>query len=621
MPQLSQLKGASRNLTQVVAPDVRTLVELLEIRAREGGLREQCAHIWVEQGREDRETGFDELWHRSKVVAQSLIDGGMKRGDRVMIMVYSGEDFAACFFGVLIAGGVCVPAEPPFFLHKVDAFVERFSKVVESSGSRFVIAASGARLVAEGLAHRVACVESVLSPKELMSSGTMILDSKIESKPNDIAFLQYTSGSTGEPKGIAISHRCVMANVHAIGDSLGARQDEVTVSWLPLFHDMGLIGCLLTAMYWGTPLVLITPQHFVKRPEVWLQAISKYKGTVSPAPNFAYRLCSKLSDDRLQDIDLSSWRSAMNGAEAVCSKTIKQFEDRFGSMGFRQESTLPVYGLAESTLAVSFPPQGRSAPVLTFDTLSLGKGLLVEAAENMASQRVTRMVSVGMPVMGLEVRVVSNTGLLVDCGVVGELQVRGDSVMEGSWQQQGVSRSRLIDGWLPTGDLAGIYDGEIYIVGREKDLIIQGGRNIYPEDIEAAIREVSTVRKGGVVVFSSPRDEHGESVEEIVAIVEVDKGGELRGLADEIAQSVQSKTGSTLDDIVLVPPKTVLKTSSGKIQRGKNRQRYISGELNNSGKSFWKIGTTLTPLVLDSLWSRGRTRVRRFFTAAEGGEE
>jgi acyl-CoA synthetase (AMP-forming)/AMP-acid ligase II len=536
-------------------------------------------------------------------------------------MIYSGEDFAACFFGVLIAGGVCVPAEPPFFLHKVEAFVERFSKVVESSGSRFVVAANGARLVAEGLSRKVTSVQSVVSPSELMSSEQLIDDSDIHSSPSEIAFLQYTSGSTGEPKGIAISHRCVISNVHAIGDALGARPDEVTVSWLPLFHDMGLIGCLLTAMYWGTPLVMITPQHFVKRPEIWLQAITKYRGTVSPAPNFAYRLCSKLPDESVNGIDLSSWRSAMNGAEAVCSKTIEEFENRFRSMGFREEATLPVYGLAESTLAVSFPPQGRRAPVVMFDTDSLGRGHLVEVDEQTEGQLVTQMVSVGMPVMGLEVKVVMPNGISAAAGEIGELFIRGGSVMEGVWLDQAVSQSNMFEGWLPTGDLAGIHRDEIFIVGRQKDLIIQSGRNIYPEDIEGAIREVSSIRKGGVVVFSAPSSEGGDSDERIVAIVEVDKRGDSKDLAAEIAQSVQSKTGSTLDDIVLVPPKTVCKTSSGKVRRGENRERYISGELNQSSSSLWKIGTTVTPLVLDSLWSRGRTRVRQFFSVTKGGEE
>jgi len=557
------------------------------------------------------------MWERSRRVAKALIDRGLRRGDRVILMVYSGEDFAACFFGVLIAGGICVPAEPPFFLHKVQTFVDRFSKVVESSGSRFVIAAKGARLVAEGLAAKVACVESVLSPKELIKSPDLVSDSAITNLSDEVAFLQYTSGSTGDPKGIAISHRAVLSNVHAIGDALGAQKNEVTVSWLPLFHDMGLIGCLLTSMYWGTPLVLITPQHFVKSPDVWLKAISKYKGTVSPAPNFAYRLCSKLPEEKLDGVDLSSWRSAMNGAEAVCSKTISEFESRFAARGFRGESTLPVYGLAESTLAVSFPPQDRLAPVVAFDSQALGASMLVEVDNRSSVEHITEMVSVGTPLKDLEIKILKSDGSVAEAGEVGELFIKGGAVMEGVWLDQGVSKQSLIDGWLATGDLAGIHRGEIFIVGRVKDLIIQSGRNIYPEDIEGAIREVSAVRKGGVVVFSAPDEDSGTSDERIVALVEVDNGAEVEDLAGVIAQSVQSITGSTLDEIVLVPPRTVSKTSSGKVRRGDNRERYISGELGGSGRGLWNIGSTVAPLVLGSLWVRGRTRVRQFFSNDE----
>jgi acyl-CoA synthetase (AMP-forming)/AMP-acid ligase II len=256
-----------------------------------------------------------------------------------------------------------------------------------------------------------------------------------------------------------------------------------------------------------------------------------------------------------------------------------------------------------------------------FDTDSLAEGRMVEVREQAEGQLVTEMVSVGMPVMGLEVKIVVNGGVTGECGEIGELFVRGGSVMEGVWRDHEVSRSTLLEGWLPTGDLAGIHNGEIFIVGRQKDLIIQSGRNIYPEDIESAIREVPMVRKGGVVVFSVPSDEEGDIDEKIVALVEVKNGEAAKDLAAVIAMTVQSKTGSVLDDIVLVPYQTVCKTSSGKVRRGENRDRYISGLISQPGSSLWKLGATMAPLVLDSLWSRGRTRVRQFFTVTKGDQE
>ncbi|HEV7502182.1 MAG TPA: AMP-binding protein, partial [Vicinamibacteria bacterium] len=428
------------------------------------------------------------------------------------------------------------------------------------------------------LGGSVPSLRDVVTVSELVSRGASW--AAPEGRGPDPAFIQYTSGSTGAPKGVLLTHDNLFANIRAIGRGLDLRPTDVGVSWLPLYHDMGLIGTWLFCLHHGIPLALQSPLSFLARPERWLWAIHEHRGTLSPAPNFAFELCvRKVPDHALEGLDLSSWRVALNGAEPVSPETIDRFVARFGPCGFRREAMLPVYGLAESSVGLAFPPVGR---VPRIDRVARAPFERERRAEPAAPSDgdALEFVSVGTALADHEIRLVDDSGADVEERTVGRLVFRGPSSTPGYYRQpEATAAITLPGGWLDSGDLAYSALGEIYVAGRGKDLIIKAGRNLVPQEIEEAAAAVRGIRRGCVVAFGVSRPELGTESLVVVAETRAVEAAARDRLSGLVTERVAAAIGIPPDVVALVRPGAVPKTSSGKIRRNATRELYLAGTL------------------------------------------
>ena len=523
----------------------------------------------------EQQISYAELAEGARAVAAGLIGRGLEPAGTVAIMLPTGRDYFFSFFGILLAGGVPVPIYPPVRLSQIEDHMRRHAAILANAGASFMITVPEAKPVALLLRAQIDTLKSVITAGELADSGAHPVLPGIFA--NDIAFLQYTSGSTGNPKGVMLTHANLLANIRAMGQVARANAGDVFVSWLPLYHDMGLIGSWLSSLYFGFPLVSMSPLAFLARPQRWLWAIHRHHGTLSAAPNFAYELCLRKIDERdLEGLDLSSWRYAFNGAEPVNPETITGFQRRFAKYGFRPEAIAPVYGLAESTVGLAIQPPGRGPVIDRIQRepfTQSGEALPAPADDANA----LRFVGCGMPLPGHQVRIVGATGFEVGERQEGRLEFMGPSSTSGYYRNSDATR-KLFDGeWLDTGDYAYLSAGEIFLTGRVKDLIIRGGRNIYPYELEQAVGDIAGVRRGCVAVFGSADPASG--TERLVVLAETRETGaaareKLRHAINDCAVDV---LGMPADDVVLAPPHTVLKTSSGKIRRAASREFYERG--------------------------------------------
>ena len=511
-------------------------------------------------------------------VAGGLRERGVARGDTVALMLPTGADFLRSFQGILIAGAVPVPIYPPVRLDRLEEYAARQSAILADAGVRLLVTVARAAAVARVLQASVPSLGAVVTASDLMAAGASW--AAPEGAGTDPAFIQYTSGSTGHPKGVLLTHDNLLANIRAITTALEARPDDVGASWLPLYHDMGLIGSWLFCLHAGLPIAIQSPLAFLSRPERWLWAIHSRRATLSAAPNFAYELCvRKVPDSALQGLDLSSWRCALNGAEPVNPDTLERFARRFAPYGFRREALMPVYGLAENSVALCFPPVGRGPVVrhVSRDAFEREGRALPAAAEDPG---VLRFVSVGLPVAGHEVRIVDESGSERPDGTVGRLVFRGPSMSSGYYRQpEATAAAMLPGGWMDSGDLAFRAEGEIHIAGRRKDLIIKAGRNLVPQEIEELAASVDGVRKGCVAAFGVDRPELGTESLVVVAETRAVDAAERERIEAAVVDRVAAALGIPPDVVCLVPPGAVPKTSSGKIRRASARELYESGSL------------------------------------------
>jgi 1-acyl-sn-glycerol-3-phosphate acyltransferase len=405
--------------------------------------------------------------------------------------------------------------------------------------------------------------------------------------PDDIALLQYTSGSTGNPKGVVLTHHNLLSNIRAMGEAVAASPDDVFVSWLPLYHDMGLIGAWLGSMYFAMLLVVMSPLSFLSRPERWLWAIHQYRGSLSASPNFGFELCLlRLEDEAIAGLDLSSWRLAFNGAEPVSAASIEGFTHRFGAFGFKAETMMPVYGLAESSVGLAFPPLNRKPVIdrIKRDEFSQsGQAIRAEAADKTALQ----FVACGHALSGHQIRIVDIDGKDLPERQQGGLLFRGPSVTSGYYRNPQATRALFAGDWLDSGDLAYIADGDVFITGRNKDVIIRAGRNVYPPEVEEAVGNIDGIRKGCVVAFAA-RDLHF-STERLVILAETRITDEKtrQALKSRISEISSDLIGLPPDEVVIAPPHTILKTSSGKVRRSACRELYEQDQLVQAPRSFW----------------------------------
>ena len=523
---------------------------------------------------------YGELAAEARALAHGLVSQGLTAGGTVAIMLPTSREFFQTFFGVLLAGGVPVPIYPPLRWSQIEEHLRRQARILENCGASIMVTVAAALPVARLLQANVATLRHVTSADELMAERHVT--AAPASAAPDIALLQYTSGSTGQPKGVMLTHANLLANLRAMGQAIKASYKDVFVSWLPLYHDMGLIGAWLGSLYYGMPLVVMPPTAFLARPSRWLRTIHRYRGTLSAGPNFAYEiLASKVAGEDVRGIDLSCWRIAFNGAEPVRAATIERFVRRFARYGFDPRAVAPVYGLAECGLGLTFPPLGRGVSIQRIDANVLAReGHAVAAAVEEGSAM--RVVGCGHPIGGHEIRTVDQRGRETAEGVEGRIEFRGPSATSGYFRNLAATQALIHGDWLDSGDVGYISQGELYLTSRAKDLIIRGGHNIHPYDLEEAVGNLPGVRKGCVAVFGvADRATGAERVVVLAETREVDSA-QRQALRDRIAALSIAHLGVRTDDIVLANERVVLKTSSGKIRRAACRELYESGMLGAS---------------------------------------
>jgi fatty-acyl-CoA synthase len=583
-------------------PAAETFQEVLRHRGRADASRTHLT-FYEDEG-EGPSLTFGELLEGAERVAADLAQRGIGRGDTVALMLPTSREFFLAFAGILLAGATPAPIYPPFRADRVAEYAERQSAILSNAGARLLVTFREAAGVAKLLKPLVPSLEGVATAEALVQSRAAApLGPQLHSRSGDLALLQYTSGSTGNPKGVMLTHANLLANVRAIGEALGMRSDDVGVSWLPLYHDMGLIGSWLMPLYFGLPVVVLSPLAFLSRPARWLRAFHRYGGTMGAAPNFAYELAAaKISDEEIQGLDLSAWRAALNGAEPVLPATLERFAARFAKCGFRRETLLPVYGLAEASLAVTMPPVGRGPRVDRLERAAFAQqGRAVPAPPDAgASHRlpnsnedpnVIAFVSVGSPVPRHEVRIVNDRGEDGGERVEGQLWFRGPSTTQGYYRNEAATSALLPEGaaagWVNSGDRAYLAEGEIYITGRVKDIIIHAGHNLYPHEIEDAVARVRGVRKGCVVAFGAADPATGTERLVIVAESRERRGDARARLAQAITAQVTETLGLPPNVVEVVPPNVIPKTSSGKLRRDATKQRFLSGDLRSGAPPVW----------------------------------
>ena len=598
-----------------------TLNEVLRYRAQHDAER---AHLLItedaERGERSVTLTFGELYAAALRCAAELTRIGVPPGGRVSLMLPTSRAFFVSYAGILLAGAIPVPIYPPFRADRIEEYASRQAAILNNAGVCLLLTFRKAEAIAKLLKPRVKTLENVLDAQKLLDAADKapppapgalpanLTGSRIR-KPSDIALLQYTSGSTGDPKGVTLTHANLLANIRAIGEAVQLGPHDVGVSWLPLYHDMGLIGAWLTLLHYGIPLVAMSPIAFLTRPERWLWAFHKHGGTISAAPNFAYELCvRKIADKDIEGLNLGSWRAALNGAEPVNPETLERFEQRFAKYGFRREAQLPVYGLAEASLAVTVPPLNRGPRVDRVGREAFtSQGRAVPAA--LEDETAICFVSSGVPVPGHEVRIVDENGNEVPERVEGFLWFRGPSATTGYYGNPEANQKLFPQGpavngefaWVNSGDRAYAADGEIFVTGRVKDVIIKGGRNLYPHEVEELGGRAEGVRKGCVVAFGL-KDE-GTGTEKLVVVAESRETDTARrsAIAAAVTENVTRGLGLPPDRVELIPPGSIPKTSSGKLRREETKQLYLTGTLAVRKPPAW--------LQIARLGSAGAARV------------
>ena len=571
----------------VTAPaHAQTLIEVLAWHARAVPHR---PHIYLTQDEASEEVvTCGDLLAEAQTLAAGLRALDLAPGQTVAIMLPTGREYFTSFFGVLLAGGIPVPIYPPLRPAQIEEHLRRHARILDNAAAVVLITVAEARALARLLRAQVARLRSVVTPGELIEragGGAPAAAPALDAQ--DIALLQYTSGSTGNPKGVILTHANLLANIRAMGAAVQASSADVFVSWMPLYHDMGLIGAWLGSLYYGIPLVVMSPLTFLARPERWLWAIHRHRATLSGAPNFGYELCLKRIDDNaVKGLDLSSLRFAFNGAEPVSPDTLTRFAGRFARYGFHPEAMAPVYGLAECSVGLAFPPPGRAPIVDRVERETFMRaGHALPAADDDATA--LRFVACGQPLPGHQIRIVDATGYEVAEREQGRLEFQGPSATSGYFRNPEETHRLFHDGWLDSGDLAYIAAGEVYLTGRVKDVIIRAGRNVYPHELEEAIGNLPDIRKGCVAVFGSTDPASGTEKLVVLAETRATDAATHERLRHAINALAADLIGMPPDDVVLAAPHTVLKTSSGKIRRAASRERYERGDIGQPPKYVW----------------------------------
>lgn len=545
-------------------PDVVTLNAALARAARSvHGL------VFVDADEQERTLSWNEVHLRARRMAGALAERGVQPGDRAAMVLPTGPDFMDAFFGALLAGAVPVPLYPPVRLGRMEEYVLGTARMLEVVGARVLVSDARTRLL---LGEAVARARPALGCPTVADLLNGASGHEVPVAPEALGLIQFSSGSTVDPRPVALTHQALIAQVAALKSLLPAPpgSPQTGVSWLPLYHDMGLIGCLLEALYYPATLVLIPPELFVVRPALWLRALSRHRGIVSPAPNFAYGLCVKrVRDDELEGVDLSHWRYALNGAEPIAAAVQQAFATRFARVGFRAESLMPVYGLSECALAATFTSADGPKREISLDA-----GVL--AATGRAVPGTRRVVSVGTPIPGATIDVRDDSSGTRAEGEVGRVWIRAPFVMQGYFGQPQATDAVLRDGWLDTGDLGLVDRGELFITGRAKDVVIIRGANHAPQTFEDCLAGIEDLRAGCAVALGIVPA--GQDDEALLVLAECSSPAPA-GLEERIVAAIVEHTSIVPHAVVLLTPGTLPRTSSGKMRRSEALRRYCAGEL------------------------------------------
>jgi fatty-acyl-CoA synthase len=549
-----------------------------------GPTKHRLAWRLIDQSTEIRDTAsFADLYHRSAFVGRKLHRLGLGRGARVMLLMDTRLEFYYALFGAMLICALPVAVYPPLSASNLNATLEHLRRVAQELDAAALITTEDlypvARLLSFGRPFPIVVLDDVGNDD---AAGLPGLDWEPGDEP---VLLQYTSGSLSSPRAVALSTKAIFSNLSAIGDAFALRDGDIGLSWLPLYHDMGLHSVFFGLIF-EMPAILMSPIDFMRKPSSWLRAIARYSVTHSPAPTFGYSYAARrIRDVDLEGVRLDRWRVAMCGAEPIDAGILGRFADRFAAFGFDKNAFMAAYGLAENVVAVSFAAPGRGLRVdhTDADRAELQGVTSIGNREHLAS-----VVSVGTPIVGHQVRILAEGAEEPPDGIVGEIEVRGPSRMIEYWHDP-VGSGQVIRGeWLRTGDLGYIRDNELYVTGRRKELIIRGGRNYYPHDIEAAAT-VKDVRRGSVVAFALKNPVSG--TDDIILVAEVRRSVSLDNpdLVERIRAGVRSMLNVALREVVLVKPGSVPKTSSGKLRRDECRTRYQTGRLTPPARADWSV--------------------------------
>lgn len=562
-----------------VAMPRQNWVELLRQRALDEPERLAFGFMLSSVDDEIRFT-YAQLDEAARRIGAALQQAGLT-GERAVLLYQPGPEYVCALMGCLYGGVVAVPVYAP----RQNASYTRVLQVIASARASVLLSTEKIFSTLDqyewGNLKRVDLrwlATDTLSPSLAGQWRMPDIDA------DTLAVLQYTSGSTGRPKGVRLCHRHLLLNLRMLARAMDCNCDSIGVIWIPPYHDMGLIGGLLLPIYSGFPVHLMAPATFLQRPIRWLEAISKYRGTISVAPNFAYELCVKrIRPEQLATLDLSSWRVAGNGAEPIRARTMREFAETFAPAGFDSRAIFPCYGMAEATLYVAGGPISSGAHVLKASRAALENG----SVQALSDSEIITLVSSGTIAPEVEVRIVDPaSGRVLADGEVGEIWIAGDSIADGYWEQPEATadtfHASLPDddsNWLRSGDLGSILDGELYVVGRLKELIIIHGQNHYPHDIEATAAGIHpALRAYGAAAFSV---EH-EDCEQLALVLELERNAlesDLAQIAALVREAVSRQHQLQIGRLAFVRPGGIPRTSSGKIQRYLTRKRLLQGKL------------------------------------------
>jgi len=547
--------------------------------------------------------------------AAILLEKGIVPGDRVALVLPDPQDFVLSFLAVAYSGAVAVPMYPPMSLGKLEQYLESSARILNASGAKLLITSKQVETILWPVLKQAPAVGDLFTVEKWKASAENAVQvAGAKRKMDDLVFLQFTSGSTADPKGVRVTHGSLFGNATSLLRSIDANPAvDMGVSWLPLYHDMGLIGFVLGPLYYSISCTFIPTLSFIKKPTLWLDVLSKKKGTITFAPNFAYSLVEKRAQAAdLGKWDLSSVRVAGCGAEPIQADTVVRFTKKFAACGFHEHALFPAYGMAEATLAVAFNPMMREMRIDVIDKNTYRDEKKAKPVLDGAGMSV---ISVGFTFPEHELAIVGDSGMRMRDREVGEIIFSGPSVADGYYERPEASAAAFrkdTNGkvWLHTGDLGYMADGELYICGRKKDLIIIKGRNYYPQAIEWAVEQIDGVRKGNIVAFSVQESDS----EALVVSCEARKGPPAN-LGETIKRTLTEQFSLACKDVVVLEPGQLPKTSSGKLQRQKTKQLYLSGELQAQGQRTYGARASRVKLaqhVLRSLQVKVRHRTRRF---------